>query len=286
MQLGHGVPDRVSGPGRSLAPTEGIPRKWILAALVVVVVLAAPAAANATSVTSLKATTPTTSNAFWRWDRIDAISVDVSGFGDMHVAFDDNADEWATILGPNSVNVLGFMSFYYPTAFHRIFIGPRVYQAFVAYFTAGSTPTGNEYEFSIALMTLIHESFHWRLNSADESTVNACALKWFGYYLIRDFNIQQTIEQQGTEEVPVETTTEVPVVHVRIVQKRVKVNGEWVTRPKRITTTTYRTETTTSYETRVVVTTVPNPLYTLILTDAATFYAQQPPPYNAGTCSV
>lgn len=252
-------------------------RRWTVAAAILFA-LAAPAAASATS---------TTSKSFWYWDRIDEISRDVSGLGDMHVTFDDNDAEWASLFpyGTDSANILGFVGLTYPPLYHRIIIGPRVYAAFSSYFAAG-TPAGNEYEFSIALMTLVHEAFHWRLFSGDESTVNACALKWSGYYLARDFNVPQTVDQQTTEEVPVETTTEVPVVHVKIVKARVKVSGKWVMRPKRVTTTTYRTKTTTTYETHLTTTTVANPLYTLILADTATFYSQQPPPYNAGTCTV
>ncbi len=135
-------------------------------------------------------------------------------------------------------------------------------------------------------MDLVHESFHWRLMSGDESTVNACALKYLPYYLDSDFNVPATITETTTRQVPVTTTRTVPVKHVKITKKRVKVHGKWTIRRVRTTTTVYVTKTTTTYQATPVATEVPNPLFQTITADAADFYAHQPPPYNSGICSI
>jgi flagellar basal body rod protein FlgC len=134
----------------------------------------------------------------------------------MSVLSEDDAGEWATFFPPgtDSENVIGFVMLGYPPLYHRIFLAPDVYSAFNSWFSAG-TPPGNEYAFSVAAMTLIHESFHWRLVSGDESTVNACALKYFSYYLARDFDVPETVTQTTIQEVPVATTTRVPVTHLK-----------------------------------------------------------------------
>jgi hypothetical protein len=71
-----------------------------------------------------------------------------------------------------------------------------------------------------------------------------------------------------------------------VVKRCVKVHGKGVVRTKRTTFTTYTTETTTTYEPGPVTSTVANPLFQTLVADAASFYMQQPPPYNAGTCTV
>jgi hypothetical protein len=158
---------------------------------------------------------------------------------------------------------------------------------FGTWFTAG-IPGGSEYNFAIAAMTLVHESFHWRLNSGDESTVNACALKYLPLYLASatDFNVPATITQTTTQQVPVVTTTTVPVKVVKVTKKRVKLHGKWVVRTVRTSKTIFKTVTKTTYKSRTVTTEIPNPLYQTIIADASDFYVHQPRPYNAGTCPV
>jgi hypothetical protein len=85
---------------------------------------------------------------------------------------------------------------------------------------------------------------------------------------------------------PVTTTTTKPVKHVKYVNKRVKVHGKWKTKRVKITTTTYTTVTRTTYQPQSVTTDVPNPEFQSIVGDANDFYVSQPPPYNAGTCSI
>jgi hypothetical protein len=223
----------------------------------------------------------------WVSDTLNAVANDVAGTTDMSVLSEDNAGEWATFFPPGtaSENVGGFVILGYPPLYHRIFLAPVVYSTFSSWFSTG-TAQGNEYAFSEAAMTLIHESFHWRLLSADESTVNACALKYFPDYLAKDFNVPELVTQTTMQEVPVTTTTRVPVTHVKATKHRVRVNGVWVTRTRRTTVTTYKTQTVTSYESHPVTATVANPLFQTLVADASNFYSRQPPPYNSGVCSV
>ena len=223
----------------------------------------------------------------WTSDTLNRIANDVAGAPDMKVIIEDDPTEWATFMPPDvdSNNVLGFVNIYNPYLYHQIFLSPFTYPIFGAWMTSGSAQ-GNEYPFAIAAMTLVHEGFHWRLFSSDESTVNACALKYLPYYLQNDFNVPPTITQTTTTQIPTTTTATTPVKHVKVLKTRVKINGRWVVRTRRVTTTTYVTKTTTTYTTETSTTDVPNPLSTTILADAADFYAHQPAPYNAGTCSV
>jgi hypothetical protein len=223
----------------------------------------------------------------WVSDTLNAVANDVAGTTDMTVLSEDDPGEWATFFPPGTASeyVGGFVFLGYPPLYHRIFLAPVVYSTFSSWFSSG-TPQGNEYAFSEAAMTLIHESFHWRLLSGDESTVNACALKYFPLYLAKDFSVPELVTQTTTQEVPVTTTTMVPVTHVKSTKHRVRVNGAWVMRTQRTTVTTYKTRTVTTYESHAVTTTVANPLFQTLVADAADFYSRQPPPYNAGVCSV
>jgi hypothetical protein len=248
-----------------------------LAGGIVIVLLAAVVPASAAAA----------SKQIWTSGTLNGIANDVAGTTDMSVLSEDDASEWATFfpIGTDTENVLGFVGLQSPLLYHKIFLGPSAYAAFNSWFTAG-TPQGIEYAFSVAAMSLIHESFHWRLFSGDESTVNACALKYFPYYIAKDFNIPETTTQTTVQEVPTTTTTTVPVTHIKVTKQRVKVNGKWASRTTRTRVTTYTTQTTTTYASQPVTTTTPNPLFQTLVADASAFYAHQPPPYNAGICSV
>jgi hypothetical protein len=111
-------------------------------------------------------------------------------------------------------------------------------------------------------------------------------LKYFPLYLAKDFSVPELVTQTTTQEVPVTTTTMVPVTHVKATKHRVRVNRAWVLRTQRTTVTTYKTRTVTTYESHPVTATVANPLFQTLIADAADFYSRQPPPYNAGVCSV
>lgn len=227
------------------------------------------------------------STTLWGSTTLDAVANDVAGTTDMTVLVEDDPTEWASFFPPSvdSPDVLGFVSLTYAPLYHKIYLAPVIYPVFGAWFTSGS-PVGDEYGFAVAAMDLIHESFHWRLMSGDESTVNACALKYLPYYLEADFKVPSTVTQTSTEEVPTTTTTTVPVKHVKITKKRVRVHGKWVIRKRQTTTTVFVTRTTTTYQATPVTTEVPNPLFQTITADAAEFYSTQPPPYNSGICSV
>jgi hypothetical protein len=227
------------------------------------------------------------SKQLWSSTTLDQIADDIVGTTDMSVLVEDDATEWATFFPTtvDSTNVLGVVFLSYAPLYHKILVAPSLYPVFGAWFTNGSA-VGDEYPFSVAAMTLIHESFHWKLLSGDESTVNACALKYLPFYLERDFQVPPTVTTTTTQLTPVTTTTKVPLKHTKVVKYRVKVHGKWVTKTKKVTTTTYVSKTETTYTSQPVTSTTPNPLFQTIVADAADFYAHQPPPYNAGTCSV
>jgi hypothetical protein len=250
-------------------------------------VVAAVAACGFATPSARAATHPTSSQQLWRTDKLEQIANDIVGASDMVVASEDDPTEWAGFFPPDTdaENVLGFVILGDPRFFHLIFLSPDVYQAFSTWISSGTTE-GNEYNFAVAAMSLIHESFHWRLDSGDESTVNACALKYLPQYLTSEFGVPTTTMQTTTQQVPVTTTSTKPVKHVSYVDKRVKVHGKWRTKRVRVTTTTTETVTTTTYETQTVTAPAPNPEYATIVADANDFYLHQPPPYNAGTCSV
>lgn len=235
----------------------------------------------------LAAAHPASAQQLSRSDKLDQIADDIVGTSDMVVASENDPTEWASFFPPgiDSQNVLGFVILGDPSFFHVIFLSPDVDQVFASWLSSGTT-AGNEYQFAVAAMSLVHESFHWRLGSGDESTVNACALKYLPTYLSTEFGVPATITQTTSQQVPVTTTTTRAVTHVKYVAKRVKVHGKWTTKRVRVTTTTYVPVTTTTYETQTVTTDLPNPEFQAIVGDANDFYTHQPPPYNAGTCSV
>jgi hypothetical protein len=229
--------------------------------------------------------------SLWKSDTLNAIADDIVGANDMLVAAEDDPVEWASFLGTDSEDVLGFVILEPPGAplYHLIALAPYTYPVFNSWLSSDLSPesfAGNEFTFAVSAMTLIHESFHWRLLSGDESAVNACALKYFPYYVAKDFNVPATITETTTQSTPVTTTTRVPVKHVTVKQRRVRVNGRWTTHTVRKTVTTYVTRTSTTYVNQQVTTTEANPLYQTLVDDSIAFYQQQPPPYNSGTCPV
>lgn len=217
---------------------------------------------------------------------LNAIADDIVGASDMTVVVENDPVEWAALAGPDSEDVLGFVSVEAPPTsllYHAIFLSPFTASAWTAWEASGS-PAGNENNFAISAMTLIHESFHWQLNSTDENTVEACALKWFPYYIVKDFNVPATITQTTTQEVPKKTVERVPVKKMVKKTERVRVGGRWVTRTVRKPVTTYVKKTVKTYVGTTVMTTVPNPIYQTLVADAQTFYNGQSSDYNTGTC--
>jgi hypothetical protein len=117
---------------------------------------------------------------------------------------------------------------------------------------------------AVAIMTVTHESNHYKLFSGDEGRVNTCALQQFPSVIDTYFNIHPTI----TRTVAVRTTV--------LVKKRI-----WVRRHGRRVRVTRRVR---SFRVVYRQQTVPNPDYVLLVQAAQQFYASQPPPYNSGTC--
>jgi hypothetical protein len=113
-----------------------------------------------------------------------------------------------------------------------------------------------------AILVLIHEAYHYRLNSGDEGRVNACALRDFPTVLTKQFGIS-----------PTKTRVDTMPRWVKV-WYRVKVRGHWVKR--------YRWK--VIYD-KTVTTTVENEVFTRLVNSAKFQYSQEPPPYNSGTCS-
>lgn len=182
--------------------------------------------------------------------------------------------------------------------YHQIFLSPDETQAFF-----GSLPvvpggaiqpiwdrlqdgTQDPVQAARAILTFIHESYHNRLLSTDEALVNACALRDFGYWLSRDFQIPETttttvtVAQQQTQTKQLAYYVRVRVTH----HKRLK-NGKTRTSYTYKNVRHSKTVTTTTTTQVPQQQTIPNPLYQALVADAQAFYQSQPAPYNAGTCS-
>jgi hypothetical protein len=271
----------------------------LLAVFAAVLIVAGPASASSTDARapgrldavadSIRSTSQVTIfKSLHGYGQLNAIANDIVGATDMVVAVEDDPAEWQLFLGLDSPDVLGFVIFEPAPSplYHAILLSPDIYPVFGSWLTAGTPPAGSELPFAISAMTLIHESFHWKLLSGDESAVNACALKYFPYYLERDFKVPQSIAQTTTQQVSVTTTTQVPVTKTKVIKKRVKVKGKWTVRTTRKHVTIFVPRTTTTNVDQPVTTTVPNPLYATLVADSILFYNQQPPPYNSGVCPV
>jgi hypothetical protein len=181
--------------------------------------------------------------------------------------------------------------------YHQIYLSPDEAQAF---FGALPVPTPtflpiwarleagiqDQMQAARAIMTFIHEGYHNRFMSSDEGFVNACALRDFGYWLSKDFQIPETtvttvmVDQQQTETKRVAYWVRVPVIHHRRMKDgKIKT---WRTFKK---VRRYKTVTTTTTVKVPTAVTVPNPVYQTLLADAQAGYQSQPAPYNTGTCT-
>lgn len=214
----------------------------------------------------------------------------MSGVADEQLVLEDDANEWQTVTqSANSADILGFTCAFDvsvgDSCYHRVYVAPIVTQQLY-----GSVPlsasaryqpiwsrledgTQDPYYGAIAILTLIHESYHNRLRSADESLVNTCALRDFGYWLSTAFQVPRTVT----------TTTYTYSRHAY--RKRIRVNHH--RRVKGRMRSWHTDKRVIRYHTVTVPQSIdsPNPLYTTLVNDAQSFYASQPPPYNAGTCT-
>jgi hypothetical protein len=237
---------------------------------------------------------------FW-FGPYDKIGQDISGITDMQVLLEDDYAEWGQIESgfgvPPGEALLGFAA---PSAasgsvlYHRIFLAPQITLALQGILPLNPAGTGTSpiwdrinsgaltpHDAAIAILVVIHEAYHYRLNSGDEARVNACALRDMPNYLSSEFRI------------PATTTTTVQVPQMQTVTKRVpyyvtvvshkKVNGKTLT----VRTKVRRFKTVTTQTTVIVpqTQTKPNPVFNNIMSEANAFRASQPPPYNAGTCT-
>ncbi len=199
--------------------------------------------------------------------RLDAVASDVAGFP-VTVNGEDDPAAWQTTLVTrgDDPRADAFTNIAQPV----IYLGPYDWTALAAIETAGLTHDdyGPNVEAS-AILALIHEATHQRLQSLDEGRVNACALAMFPDVIVRDFDIAPTVTQAQ-----VRTVKHAQRVKVR---QRVKVHGRFVYRTRYVTRTITTHVTTTA--------TVANPDYTALVTEAQIVYGEQPPPYSTGTCS-
>jgi hypothetical protein len=189
------------------------------------------------------------------------------------VDWPDSWSDWSAFGGGS--NVLGLVSFNaYPG---YIFLSPGVGPSVTTLLQQGPSVDHEDLDAeAVSLMTLIHESYHWRFYSGDEATVNACALRDFPYWLTQEVGVQSTVQESQT--------TYVTVAHNKVVTKYVwkwkKVNGK----RKRVRVNVRTHVTTYEQEPRITYSTVPNPTYQEMINDSRSFYASQPYPYNSGKC--
>jgi hypothetical protein len=210
------------------------------------------------------------SKQLWHSSHYDTIASTLAGFPIVAVGEDDY-NEWGSILYPDDpYAVLGFTAIDAPSTsplYHAIFLAPPIWSTLTRIDSGGIDSVARA-DTAMAILTLIHEAYHQRLYSGDESRVNACALRDFGSTIQSQFGVSPTVEE----------TVTTPVVTTHKVRKAVwrTVNGKRVRRYvyKLVSTTTYRDDTVVS----------DNPTYGELVGAAQTFVASQPPPYNTGTC--
>jgi hypothetical protein len=215
---------------------------------------------------------------------------EMSGVPDEQLDLEDDATDWLAVTqSPDAADILGFTCPFDLTVgdvcYHRIFVAPLVTQQLygtIPISTSGTyqpiwarlqSGTEDPFDGAMAIMTLIHEAYHNRLQSSDESLVNTCALRDFGYWLSKDFQVPATVTTTTNVQSRQAHRKRTRLRHHRRVHGRMRTwyTHKWVTR--------YRTVTVPQTAES------PNPLYGTLVADAEAFYNSQPPPYNAGTCT-
>jgi hypothetical protein len=201
--------------------------------------------------------------ALYTSSSLSALADGISGWP-LTVDFEDDPAEWAYYFGAPA-DVLGFACIYqtdpYDLCYHRIFIGPAPTVTFINWFN-GLAPTYSDA--AVAIMTLTHEAMHYKLFSADEGRVNACALQEFPSVIDTYFGIHPTV------------TTMVPVKIVVWKTKRV-----WVWRHGRRVRIAKRVKVVKVVNQERIVS---NPDYVNLVLAAKQFHDSQPPPYNSTYC--
>jgi hypothetical protein len=239
------------------------------------------------------------SQKFW-YGPYDKIGEDISGVSDLQVQMEDDPAEWAQIEAdagvPDGEALLGFAAPGAPAGsvlYHRIFVAPDVTLALtgalpinpnvpVSYIWDRIGSGALSYQTAaVAILTVIHESYHYRLNSGDEQRVNACSLRDMPTYLSTEFRIPKTITT--TTQVPQTTTTTKQVPYYVTVVTHKVVKGKVITIRKKVRRYKTVTVTTTTMVTQTQ--TQENPAFDGIMNSATAFRASQPPPYNTGDCT-
>jgi hypothetical protein len=129
--------------------------------------------------------------------RDDVCKSTLAGFP-IVAAGEDDYNEWGSILYPEDpYAVLGFTSIYEPSSsplYHVIFLAPPIWST-LDQIDSGGIDSVPRADAARAILTLIHEAYHQRLYSGDESRVNACALGDFGSTIQSQFGVSPTVEQ-------------------------------------------------------------------------------------------
>lgn len=236
---------------------------------------------------------------FW-FGPYDRIGEDISGIPDLRIAMEDDYGEWADVEGafgvPSGLELLGAAFIFAPSTsplYHVVIVSPDVTRALTGTLPltadgSGTSPiwdrvasgTLSYQDAAVAILTVIHEAYHYRLASTDEARVNACALRDLPTYLSTEFQIPQTTTV--TVQVPQTTVIQKRVPYYATVVSRKRVGGRLVTVRTRVQR--YRTESVTQTTMVSKTETQENPAFDGIVAAAQAFRDAQPPPYNSGTC--
>jgi hypothetical protein len=194
---------------------------------------------------------------------LDHVVSGISGWP-LTTTLENDPAEWYGLFGIDD-SVLGFVCITDTDpsdwCYHSVLIGPTATFTFMNWFNDVS-PT--YWDAAIAIMTVTHESNHYKLMSADGGRVNACALQQFPSVIDTYFGIRPTI-------------TKTVAVH------KVVWRWKWVwthRHGKRVKVKKRVSQVITTY----VQQTFQNPDYVNLVAAANLFYQSQPPAYNTGTC--
>ena len=140
---------------------------------------------------------------------------------DLVAVGEDDYNEWGSFLsGTDPYAVLGFTMVSAPSSspfYHQIFLAPPIWST-LNRIDSGGIESVSRADASMAILTLIHEAYHQRLYSGDESRVNACALRDFGSTIQSQFGVSPTVEETVTT--PVVTSHRVRTAVWRTIKAR------------------------------------------------------------------
>ena len=129
------------------------------------------------------------SKQLWYTDHYNAVASALAGFP-IEADGEDDYAEWGSWLD-DPYAVLGFTSIYASASsplYHRIFLAPPIWSTLLQ-IDSGGIDSVSRADAAEAILTLTHEAYHQRLYSSDESRVNACALRDFGWVLVNEFGV-------------------------------------------------------------------------------------------------